>query len=165
MVKDYGHLLADDPLYADRAARVSALTKDLSELLSAADLAPLARPDGSTIAFHPPCTLQHGQRLNGRVEGLLRDTGWRLATVDNAHLCCGSAGTYSILQAELAGQLRDRKLDALQRQQPSLIVTANIGCQSHLQTGTSVPVRHWIELFDPQDPTLSPPADPARADT
>jgi len=149
MVKDYGHLLRDDPAYADKAERVATLTRDLSELLSAAELAPLTPPRRDPIAFHPPCTLQHGQRLGGRVEALLRESGWQLTAVDNAHLCCGSAGTYSVLQPDLAGQLREQKLNALQQHRPSLIATANVGCQTHLQSATQLPVLHWIELFDP----------------
>ncbi|MGD8275588.1 MAG: glycolate oxidase subunit GlcF [Thiohalocapsa sp.] len=153
MVKDYGHHLKDDPAYAHKAARVSELTRDPSELLTAADLAQLPTPVEpgvpQRIAFHPPCTLQHGQGLMGRVEALLRDAGFELLPVRDAHSCCGSAGTYSILQAELSGQLRARKLDALQQGGPALIATANVGCQTHLAGAADVPVVHWLELFDP----------------
>jgi len=153
MVKDYGHLLREDPAYAERAARVSALAKDLSELLTADDLARLPsstdRAQPRRIAFHAPCTLQHAQGLMGRVEGLLRESGFELLPVRDSHSCCGSAGTYSILQSDLAERLRADKLDALQQGGPALIATANVGCQTHLQAAAEVPVLHWIELFDP----------------
>ena len=149
VVKEYGALLRDDPAYADKAARISALTKDVGEVLANENLEalkPLSR--ASKIAFHSPCTLQHGQSLGGVVESLLRRCGHELTPVVDAHLCCGSAGTYSILQPELSRQLRDNKLTALQAGAPHLIATANVGCQLHLQAGTAVPVRHWIELLD-----------------
>ena len=152
MVKDYGHALAHDPDYADKAARISALTRDLSELLP--DLLPRIRhkvhaDPGAVLAFHPPCTLQHGQQLRGGVETGLRSLGFdvRIATTDS-HLCCGSAGTYSVLQPELATSLRDRKLDQLQPLAPRAIISANVGCIQHLQSGTSTPVKHWIEVLD-----------------
>jgi len=152
-VKDYGHALAHDPDYADKAQRVSALTRDLCELLP--DLvAPLKARlrksrDGQRLAFHPPCTLQHGQQLRGVVERHLGELGFdvQLAATDS-HLCCGSAGTYSVLQPELAYQLRDRKLTSLAAVDAPLIVSANIGCIQHLQSGTSTPVRHWVEVLD-----------------
>lgn len=154
VVKDYGWLLRDDPAYAEKAARVSALACDLSELLSEDDLARLPRPVErglpARIAFHPPCTLQHGQGLMGRVEALLRAAGFELTSVRDAHSCCGSAGTYSILQADLSERLRADRLDALQADQPALIATANVGCQTHLAAAADRPVVHWIELFDPQ---------------
>ncbi len=154
MVKDYGWHLRDDPAYAERAEQVSALARDLSELITTEDLArlpsPLAAGVPGRIAFHPPCTLQHGQGLMGRVEGLLRGAGFELLPVRDSHSCCGSAGTYSILQPELAGRLRTKRLDALEQGAPALIATANVGCQTHLQAGSQVPVVHWIELFDPQ---------------
>jgi glycolate oxidase iron-sulfur subunit len=148
-VKDYGHLLRDDPVYAARGRRVSELTRDLSEVLAREDLARLkpAAPRGVRVAFQSPCTLQHGQRLNGVVEDMLRDLGFDLASVPDAHLCCGSAGTWSLLQGALARQLRDRKLAALEGGKPEVIATANVGCLAHLQAGTLVPVRHWVELL------------------
>ncbi|MEW5966256.1 MAG: glycolate oxidase subunit GlcF [Pseudomonadota bacterium] len=154
MVKDYGWLLRNDPAYADKAARVAAATKDVSEILvgEAAALKSLAprtpRHAQKRIAYHPPCTLQHGQKLSGGVEALLTDAGFELAPVAEKHLCCGSAGTYSILQPDIAGQLKTRKLDNLQAGQPELIATANIGCLTHLQSGTTMPVKHWVELLD-----------------
>jgi glycolate oxidase iron-sulfur subunit len=153
-VKEYGHLLRDDPAYAERAARISALTRDLSELLP--DLVPtlkprLARtPDAQrVVAFHPPCTLQHGQQLRGGVERWLGELGFtvRVARTES-HLCCGSAGTYSVLNPALATTLRDRKLDRLGELQPAVIASANIGCITHLQSGSATPVRHWVELLD-----------------
>jgi glycolate oxidase iron-sulfur subunit len=153
MVKDYGHALADDPAYAAKAQRVSALTRDLSELLP--DWVPVLQPKlaGRTaqapVAFHPPCTLQHGQRLKGGVERHLAALGLPVQTARcEAHLCCGSAGTYSVLNPEIAQTLRDRKLGHLAELEPALIVSANIGCITHLQSGTDTPVRHWVEWLD-----------------
>jgi glycolate oxidase iron-sulfur subunit len=148
-VKEYGHLLRDDPAYSNKAKRVSALTSDISEILANEDLSVLRRKQQSPgkIAFQSSCTLQHGQKLGGVVEKILRDLGFELASVPQAHLCCGSAGTYSLLQPTLAQQLRARKLTALLSDSPDLIVTANIGCLAHLAAGTSVPLRHWIELL------------------
>jgi glycolate oxidase iron-sulfur subunit len=151
-VKDYGHALAADPAYADKAHRISALTRDLSELLPeiVAALKPRlkAAPEG-LLAFHPPCTLQHGQQLRGGVEAAFRELGFDISVATNeAHLCCGSAGTYSVLQPVLSHQLRDRKLGHLDALQPSAILSANIGCIQHLQSGTATPVKHWIEALD-----------------
>ena len=151
MVKDYGWLLRNDPAYADKATRVSAATKDISEVLipEREALKRLAvRPVPKRIAYHPPCTLQHGQKLSGGVEALLTQAGFELTPVAEKHLCCGSAGTYSILQPEIAGALKTRKLNHLQAGQPEMIITANIGCLTHLQSGSSIPVRHWVELLD-----------------
>ncbi len=154
-VKDYGHILQDDPIYAAKAHRISELTKDLSELLP--DWVPTLQGklqagkagDVGQIAFHPPCTLQHGQQLRGGVEKHLGDLGFTLSTARcEAHLCCGSAGTYSVLNPDLAYQLRDRKLGVLNEMAPQVIVSANIGCITHLQSGTATPVRHWVELLD-----------------
>jgi glycolate oxidase iron-sulfur subunit len=149
-VKEYGHHLRHDPVYAEKAARVSELTRDLSEVLHDEDLSALppvaAKP--KRIAFHPPCSLQHGQKVRGVIEGILTRAGFELLPVDEAHLCCGSAGTYSILQAELSAHLRDRKLSNLQASGPELIASANIGCQTHLAAASNVPVVHWITLLD-----------------
>jgi glycolate oxidase iron-sulfur subunit len=149
-VKDYGYLLRNDPAYAEKAARVSTLARDIGEVLAREDLGPLngRAPRQPRLAFHSPCTLQHGQKLNGVVERVLRELGWTLTAVPDAHLCCGSAGTYSILQADLSQQLLRNKVGALQSGRPELIATANIGCLTHLQSGTAMPVRHWIELVD-----------------
>jgi glycolate oxidase iron-sulfur subunit len=148
-VKEYGHLLAHDPRYAEKARRISAITRDLSEVLEAQlDRLPAASGEGPCIAFHSPCTLQHGQQLRGVVERVLARAGFRLAPVPDAHLCCGSAGTYSILQEALAGELKRNKLVALQSGMPDLIATANIGCLTHLAVGARVPVRHWIVALE-----------------
>ncbi|HSH42064.1 MAG TPA: glycolate oxidase subunit GlcF, partial [Arenicellales bacterium] len=149
MVREYGHLLRHDPQYADKAKRVSELSRDLSEVLAGEDLSALASAgERPRVAFHPPCTLQHGLRVRGVVERILADAGFELTPVPDAHLCCGSAGTYSILQPGLAGRLKEAKLKALGGGGPDVIATANIGCQAHLQSGTDLPVRHWIELLD-----------------
>ena len=156
MVKDYAHLLADDPAWAERAQRVVALTRDLAEWLPAeldralAEGRATARAASARVVFHPPCTLQHGQKVRGAVEGLLARLGATVLPVGESHLCCGSAGTYSVLQPELSTQLRERKLGHLSASQPELILSANIGCITHLQAGTGTPVRHWIEWVDEQ---------------
>jgi glycolate oxidase iron-sulfur subunit len=147
-VKEYGHHLRLDPAYAEKAMRVSALTRDLSEVLRDEDLSVLKPAKPRRIAFHPPCSLQHGQKLRGVIEAILTRAGYELLPVDEAHLCCGSAGTYSLLQPELSAQLRTRKLSNLQARGPELIASANIGCQSHLAAGSDVPVVHWISLLD-----------------
>jgi glycolate dehydrogenase iron-sulfur subunit len=146
-IKDYGRLLADDPQVADRARWVSEHTVDAAEYLARID-APLIKADAAmTVAWHPPCTLQHGQRVNGVVEGLLQRAGYRLVPVASPHLCCGSAGTYSVLQHTLGDALRAQKLAALTASKPDVIATANVGCQLHLREGTDIPVRHWLELL------------------
>ncbi len=148
VVKDYADLLSDDPVYAGKAKRVSALVKDISEVIANEDLSMFKTASNKKIAAHIPCSLQHGQQLNGIVETILTNTGYTLTQVKDAHLCCGSAGTYSLLQTEISNTLRDNKLDALQQTEPDLITTANIGCLHHLQSGTEKPVLHWIELLD-----------------
>ena len=151
MVKDYGHALAGDPAYAVKAERISALTRDLSELLPdlVEALQDKVAATSGQIAFHPPCTLQHGQQLRGGVEKHLGALGFNVKTAScEAHLCCGSAGTYSVLQPKIAYELRDRKLGNLSEMKPEVIVSANIGCITHLQSGTVTPVRHWVEVLD-----------------
>lgn len=150
-VKEYGHLLEHDAAYAAKAKRISDLTKDLSEILPAfeAELQKkLVGKINKRVAYHPPCTLQHGQQIRGKVEGVLRAVGVDVQLCADSHLCCGSAGTYSVLQPELSYQLRDRKLANLHATRSELIVSANIGCLTHLQSGTETPVQHWIELVD-----------------
>ena len=150
-VKEYGHLLKDDPAYADKAAHISALARDLSEWLPelATALQGRVNPPAGMLAFHPPCTLQHGQQLRGGVEAHLGALGFQVQVArTEAHLCCGSAGTYSVLQPELAYPLRDRKLGHLQALVPEAILSANIGCITHLQSGTATPVKHWVEVLD-----------------
>ena len=155
MVKDYGHVLQHDAAYAAKAQRISALTKDLSELLP--DLVSVLKPklnaaalaNAGMQAFHPPCTLQHGQQLKGGVEKHLADLGFAIQVANTeAHLCCGSAGTYSVLNPEISYTLRDRKLGHLDALQPQAILSANVGCITHLQSGTDVPVKHWVEVLD-----------------
>ncbi|MCB1760492.1 MAG: glycolate oxidase subunit GlcF [Gammaproteobacteria bacterium] len=148
-VKEYGWLLRDDPEYAAKAERVAALTRDLSELLDAEPLDRLdLRVEPQTVSYHSPCSLQHGQQLPGLVEGILERFGFQLTRVNDSHLCCGSAGTYSLLQPDLSARLLANKLAALQAGRPVVIATANIGCQLHLASATELPVKHWIELVD-----------------
>ncbi len=148
-VKDYGRLLAHDGAYADKAQQVAGRARDLGEFLAQEDLSALGRfAKTRHVAFHPPCTLQHGQQLQNVVEPLLEGLGLTLTPISDAHLCCGSAGTYSITQPELSRQLRERKLQSIQAGQPELIASANIGCIHHLAEGTDLPVRHWVELVD-----------------
>ena len=150
-VKEYGHLLAHDAAYVAKAQRISALTRDLSEIMPQFEAELGARLKGKIVkraAYHPPCTLQHGQQIRGKVEGVLRAAGVDVVLCADSHLCCGSAGIYSVLQPVLATELRDRKLANLQATAPEVIVSANIGCLNHLQSGTQTPVSHWIELLD-----------------
>ena len=152
-VKEYGHLLRDDPAYASKAARVSALTLDLSEVIVAEggqlrEALAGSPPAARKVAIHSPCSLQHGQQVRGGAEAALAAAGFEALPVADAHLCCGSAGTYSILQPELSKRLRADKLAALETGAPEAIATANIGCLAHLQSGTATPVRHWVELLD-----------------
>jgi glycolate oxidase iron-sulfur subunit len=149
-VKDYGHLLRDDAVYAAKAERIGALCRDVSEVVTAEYETlrqRLRHQQRERVAFHSPCTLQHGQKVRGLIENLLETAGYTLTPVRDAHLCCGSAGTYSLLQPELSMQLRTNKLAALTANEPAVIATANIGCQTHL-AGSAVPVKHWIELLD-----------------
>ena len=164
LVKEYGHHLAQDPEYAEKAARVSALSKDISEIihaerdqlegLIASSLSPLtsslaaASAAKPRVAFHSPCSLQHGLKIRGMVEAILANAGFELTMVPESHLCCGSAGTYSILEPELSQRLLRNKVEALESGEPALIATANIGCLTHIQSGTDVSVKHWINLLD-----------------
>lgn len=154
-VKEYGHLLRHDPAYAAKAQRISQMTRDLSEILCDFDVelqrlcsAQIEGKRVRRVAYHPPCTLQHGQQIRGKVEQILGSVGIDIKLCADSHLCCGSAGTYAVLHPELAYRLRDNKLNHLQAAQPDLIVSGNIGCLMHLQSGTSTPVKHWIELLD-----------------
>ncbi|HEV7984691.1 MAG TPA: glycolate oxidase subunit GlcF [Steroidobacteraceae bacterium] len=157
IVREYGHLLRNDPVYATKAARVSALTRDLAEVLPAllAPRLPLAAAGSAgRVAFHPPCSLQHAQRIRGVVEALLSACGAEVVPFKDAHLCCGSAGTYSLLQPELAGQLRDLKLAALLEPRPDTILSANVGCITHLSGKSPIRVQHWIEWVDAHFATI-----------
>lgn len=147
-IKDYGHLLGGDPAYAAKAARISALSKDLVEVLRDEPLEDLTARGELRLAVHCPCTLQHAQKLGGAVEQVLTRLGFNLTEVPDSHLCCGSAGTYSITQPQLSRQLRDNKMNALESGRPEVIATANIGCQTHLGGAGRTPVRHWIELVE-----------------
>jgi glycolate oxidase iron-sulfur subunit len=148
-IKEYGDLLADEPAYAERARIISQRAADLVEVIAAVDGAAQTLPRlDAKVAFHCPCTLQHAQKLGGRVEQLLAALGADMQPVPDAHLCCGSAGTYSLTEPVLSRQLRDRKIQALQSHAPEVIATANIGCQMRLSSATRVPVRHWVELLD-----------------
>ncbi len=154
MLQEYGHLLQDDPAYAHKAARISSLTRDVSQLVAdhrEALLAALRETPANAalprVAFHSPCTLQHGLKLNGVVERILRAAGFEVLSVADAHLCCGSAGTYSITQPELSDRLLDRKITALEQGKPDVIATANIGCLMHLSSAARAPVVHWVELL------------------
>jgi glycolate oxidase iron-sulfur subunit len=150
VVREYGHLLQDDPAYEARARKISAMTRDICEVLEAefGRLEPMLGKAGGRVAFHPPCTLQHAQSIKGVTERLLERAGFELAPVPDAHLCCGSAGTYSILQPELSERLKQNKLSALASGGPAEILSANIACLAHLQTGTEIPVKHWIVALE-----------------
>jgi len=148
-VKDYGSLLKDDEHYRQRAKTIAGLARDPSEFLVDEDWARVDFPEPSSdkkIVFHPPCTLQHGQKITGQVEKILAGLGAEVLGFKDTHLCCGSAGTYSILQSEISSELKSRKVDAIEKVKPEQILTANIGCQSHLASGTTIPVRHWLEF-------------------
>jgi glycolate oxidase iron-sulfur subunit len=151
MLRDYAHLLSGEAAYAQKAARVSALAKDISEVIAREPAAfqrqPVEGRAARRVAFHSPCTLQHGLRLDGIVERIQAARGFELMPVRDGHLCCGSAGTYSLTQPELSGQLLARKLATLEEGKPDLIATANIGCLMHLRTAARMPVVHWIELL------------------
>ncbi len=148
MVKEYGAALEDDPAYADKAALISTLAKDPCEIVANENFSSLKlNIPGKKIAFQSPCTLQHAQQLHGRVEKILRQLGFELTNVPNDHLCCGSAGTYSILQPGISQALLQNKLTALMSNRPDIIATANIGCHMQLETSTSIPVKHWLELI------------------
>jgi glycolate oxidase iron-sulfur subunit len=152
MVKEYGHLLRDDPAYGAKAQKVSELFRDTVEIVASEwpRIAPKIAMDlgPQKVAFQAPCSLQHGLRLKGRVEEILQALGLELTPVADPHLCCGSAGTYSILQPEFSEQLKANKLAALHAGRPDVIATANIGCLAHLANGAKRPIRHWIELLD-----------------
>jgi glycolate oxidase iron-sulfur subunit len=165
MVREYGHLLARDPQYAEKAARISELSKDISEILYAekeklehlfSSVSPVTRHQlpvtasaaKPRVAFHSPCSLQHGLQIRGMAESILTSAGFELTMVPDSHLCCGSAGTYSILQPELSQRLLANKVDALESGKPAMLATANIGCLTHIQSGTSLKVRHWVNILD-----------------
>ncbi len=147
-VKDYGFMLRNDPAYAAKATRVSALTRDICEYLATRELPATSAPPGLTVAYHAACSLQHGQRITRQPKDLLSKSGFAVRDVPEAHLCCGSAGTYNIVHADIARQLRDRKIDNIERVQPDVIVAGNIGCIAQIAAGTEIPVVHTVELID-----------------
>ncbi len=148
MVKDYKYYLRDDPEYFIKAERISYLAKDIAEIIAKEDYQKLAPAQGARIAWHPPCSLQHGMKIKGVVETILQNCGFELVPVMDEHLCCGSAGTYSLLQPEISQQLRSHKIANLTEHNPEYIVTANIGCQTHLEETSPMPVKHWIHVLD-----------------
>ena len=147
MVKDYPALFEKTDPYYEKAKFVSSKTQDIAEYLASKDLTGL-RLSESNISYHEPCTLQHGQKLSGLVESILTQFGYEKKPIKDSHICCGSAGTYSIFEAEISNQLKDNKLQNLKESNPEMIVTSNIGCLMHLQKGSSIPVKHWVELLD-----------------
>ncbi len=148
-IKEYAHLLRDDPNYSSKAQKIASLTIDISEIQQTAS-GNRSNPMSRSVAFHSPCTLQHGQKINNSVEQILNRHGVDTLTVRNSHLCCGSAGTYSILQPKLSQQLLKQKIKDLEAEAPECIVTSNIGCLLHLSTVSSVPVKHWVEILSSQ---------------
>jgi glycolate oxidase iron-sulfur subunit len=146
-IKEYGQLMANDEQYKDKAVRISSLVRDIAETISQEDLSQIQKPVKEMIAYHPPCTLQHGQKLSGIVETILERADVELVPVNDSHLCCGSAGSYSLLNPKLSDQLGQNKVNNLTANQPDMIVTANIGCLHHLNARSSIPVKHWIELL------------------
>jgi glycolate oxidase iron-sulfur subunit len=147
-VKDYGFILREDKAYAEKAARVSALAKDVTEYLATLALAPSTPPPRLTVAYHSACSLQHGQKVVHAPKDLLCKLGFVVKDVAEGHLCCGSAGTYNILQPEIADRLRDRKVANIERLQPDVIAAGNIGCMTQIASGTAIPVVHTVELID-----------------
>ena len=148
MIKDYGFLLRNEPAYAAKAARVSALAKDVSEYLGLLDLPEPVNPQGTAVAYHSACSMQHGQKIDALPKRLLTQAGYKVRDIPEGHLCCGSAGTYNILEPEIALRLRDRKIANIRQTSPDLIATGNIGCISQIASGTSIPVLHTVELLD-----------------
>jgi len=148
MIKDYYQYLKDDAEYAEKARHIADLCKDIAEIIANEDYRSLSPQEAKTISWHPPCTLQHGQKITGVVEKILSDCGYQLNPIKDTHLCCGSAGTYAILQTDLSTQLGDNKIANLETDKPEMIVTGNIGCQTHLQERTKTPVKHWVHLLD-----------------
>jgi glycolate oxidase iron-sulfur subunit len=147
-IKDYGYMLRNDPAYGAKAARVSALAKDISEYLVSLDLAAPAVQSGLTVAYQPACSLQHGQKITRQPKDLLATAGFKVRDIAEAHLCCGSAGTYNIMQPDIARTLRDRKVANIERTGADVIATGNIGCMTHIAQGTAIPIAHTVELLD-----------------
>jgi glycolate oxidase iron-sulfur subunit len=147
-VKDYGHMLRHEPQYAERAARIAGMTRDVTEFLAGYDLGPPKRWSSLRVAYHSACSMQHGQRIIEEPRKLLRNAGFSVVEVPEGHLCCGSAGTYNILQPEIASELRDRKVGHIKSVRPDVVAAGNIGCITQLAAGMDVPIAHTIELLD-----------------
>jgi glycolate oxidase iron-sulfur subunit len=147
-VKDYAHMLAREPAYAERAAKLSAMTRDVTEFLASYDMGPPMRWSSLRVAYHSACSMQHGQRLSDEPRKLLRNAGFTVLEVPEGHLCCGSAGTYNILQPSIAADLRDRKVANIRSMRPDLVATGNIGCITQLASGMDIPIAHTVELLD-----------------
>jgi glycolate oxidase iron-sulfur subunit len=148
-IREYPVLLKNDPAYHDKAIMISGMVQDISQFMASAETHKLkVKEILPEIRFHAPCTLQHGLKQNGTVETVLQELGFSVKTPMDAHLCCGSAGTYSVMQPKISMQLRDNKLEKLEADSAEIIATANIGCMMHLQSGTKTEVRHWIEVLD-----------------
>jgi glycolate oxidase iron-sulfur subunit len=147
-IKDYGHMLRLDPAYAEKARRVSAMAKDISEYLVELKLPETAAPERLTVAYHSACSMQHGQNIRSEPKALLSAAGFAVRDVPEGHLCCGSAGTYNILQSEIATRLRDRKIANIESTKPDIIATGNIGCITQIAGATNIPIMHTVELLD-----------------
>lgn len=147
-VKDYGHMLKADPDYAEKAAKISAMTLDVSEFMTKYDLGPPVRWSSLRVAYHSACSLQHGQRITDEPKALLRKAGFTVVNIGEGHICCGSAGTYNILQPELARELRDRKIKNIRDTKPDLVAAGNIGCITQISGGMDIPIAHTVELLD-----------------
>ncbi len=147
-VKDYGHMLREDSAYAEKAARIAALTKDVTEFLSDLGLPAATNDTDLVVAYHSACSMQHGQKITTLPKKLLTDAGFTVKDVPEGHLCCGSAGTYNILQPEIARRLRDRKVANIERTRPDVIATGNVGCITQIGSGTTIPIVHTVELLD-----------------
>jgi glycolate oxidase iron-sulfur subunit len=148
MIKDYGFLFRNDLAYAEKAARISALAKDVTEFLASRELPAPVKTQHKVVAYHSACSLQHGQKIDALPKELLRQAGFEVRDIPEGHLCCGSAGTYNILEPEIAERLRDRKVENIMRVSPDVVAAGNIGCIAQLSSGTSIPVLHTIELLD-----------------
>jgi glycolate oxidase iron-sulfur subunit len=160
-IKDYGFMFRNDPVYSEKAARISALARDITEFVATLDVKPARDVGRLTIAYHSACSLQHGQRVLTEPKQLLSKAGFVVRDIPEAHLCCGSAGTYNILQSDIAGRLRERKVANIQRVNPDVIAAGNIGCITQISGGTDIPVVHTVELLDWA--TGGPPPEALRA--
>jgi glycolate oxidase iron-sulfur subunit len=147
-IKDYGFMLRDDPDYAEKARRVSEIAKDITEYVMGLTLARPVRETDLVVAYHSACSMQHGQQIRTEPKTLLKQAGFTVKDVPEGHICCGSAGTYNLLQPEIADELRARKVANIERTKPDLIATGNIGCMAQIEKGTPIPIVHTVELLD-----------------